>query len=159
MKIEITLSVKVSVDEDKANINDVVRAIGKVFQETGVHLLKQVLKQWEERIVAAALWGRGYCGASSQGEPRQGLSGEERLDTKGGDRTRAGFHHPVGRDETEAEGDEMSGLWRPASSASGLVRSRTLPAGGDGDKTEGHRPGSGPLLPARVQATGELGGC
>jgi len=89
MEIEIPLSVKVSVDEDQVNINDVVRAIGKVLQETGVHLLKQVLKQWEERTVAALCGGvvtvghrrKGSRGRDCQGRKgwiRKGETGRER---------------------------------------------------------------------------------
>jgi len=51
MEIEIPLSVKVSVAEDKANINDVVKAIRRVLDEIGRNLLKQVFKEWEERIL------------------------------------------------------------------------------------------------------------
>jgi hypothetical protein len=58
MEIEIPLSVKVSVAEDRANINDVVKAIKRVLEEIGRYLLKQVLKLWEERIVAAFCTGR-----------------------------------------------------------------------------------------------------
>lgn len=89
MEIEIPLSVKVSVAEDKANINDIVKAIGQVLQETGVYLLKQVLKEWEERIVAAFCAGmatvrhrrKGRRGRDCEGRKgwiRKGETGRER---------------------------------------------------------------------------------
>ena len=94
MEIEIPLSVKVNIAEDKANINDIVKAIGQVLSryigtEAGFEAVGG-------KYSGRALCGRGYCGASSQGEAGQRLSGEERLDTKGGDRARAEFHHPAG---------------------------------------------------------------
>ena len=89
MEIEMPLSVKVSVAEDRANINDIVKAIGRTLQEIGVHLLKQVLKQWEERIVAALCAGvvtvghrrKGRRGRDCQGRKgwiRKGETGRER---------------------------------------------------------------------------------
>jgi len=89
MEIEIPLSVKVSVAEDKANINDIVKAIGQVLQETGVYLLKQVLKEWEERIIAAFCAGmasvrhrrKGRRGRDCEGRKgwiRKGETGRER---------------------------------------------------------------------------------
>ncbi|MEK6732108.1 MAG: hypothetical protein AABY55_00630, partial [Candidatus Omnitrophota bacterium] len=89
MEIKISLSVKVSIAEDKANINDIVKAIGQVLQETGVYLLKQVLKEWEERIVAAFCAGmatvrhrrKGRRGRDCEGRKgwiRKGETGRER---------------------------------------------------------------------------------
>lgn len=70
MEMEIPFSVKVSLMEDKANINDVVKAIGWVLEEIGKYLLKQVLKQWEERIVA------GFCaGVATVKHRRKGRRG------------------------------------------------------------------------------------
>jgi len=89
MEIEIPLSVKVSLAEDKANINDVVKAIRRVLDEIGRYLLKQVLKEWEERIVAAFCAGvatvrhrrKGRRGRDCEGRKgwiRKGETGRER---------------------------------------------------------------------------------
>lgn len=89
MEIEIPLSVKVSLAEDKANINDVVKAIKRVLDEIGRYLLKQVLKEWEERIVAAFCAGvatvrhrrKGRRGRDCEGRKgwiRKGETGRER---------------------------------------------------------------------------------
>jgi hypothetical protein len=53
MEIHISFSVKISIAEARANINDIVKEIKQVLQETGEYLLKQILKGWEERIVTA----------------------------------------------------------------------------------------------------------
>jgi len=144
MEIEIPLSVKVIVAEDKANINDIVKAIGGILQEMGVYLLKQVLKEWEERIIAA------FCaGKATVGHRRKGRRGRDCQGRKGW----------IRKGETGRERGFTTRLWRPASTSSGLVRARTLSEGGDGDKTKRHRPGCGSLLPARVQAYGESWGC
>jgi hypothetical protein len=89
MEIEIPLSVKINVAEEKANINDIVKAIGQVLQETGVHVVEQVLKEWEERIVVALCAGvatvrhrrKGRRGRECQGRKgwiRKGETGRER---------------------------------------------------------------------------------
>jgi hypothetical protein len=70
MEIEISFSVKVSLAEDKANINDVVKSVRRVLDETGRYLLKQVLGQWDKRIVA------GFCaGVATVRHRRKGKRG------------------------------------------------------------------------------------
>ncbi len=91
MEIEIPLSVKISVAEDKANINDIVKAIGRVLQETGVHLLKQVLKQWEERIVAAFCAGVATVEHRRKGRRGRACQGRQGWIRKGETRRERGF--------------------------------------------------------------------
>ena len=89
MEIEIPFSVKISIDEDRTNINDIVKEIKHVLQEIGKNILKLVLKQWEERIVAVFCGGgatvphrrKGRRGRDCQGKKgwiRKGQTGRER---------------------------------------------------------------------------------
>lgn len=72
MEIEIPFSVKVSLAEDKANINDIVKAIRQVLEEVGRYLLMQALKLWEEKIVA------GFCtGLATVKHRRKGRRGRD----------------------------------------------------------------------------------
>jgi hypothetical protein len=70
MEIEISFSVKVSLAEDKANINDVVKSVRRVLDETGRYLLKQVLRQWDERMVAG--FGAGVATVRHRRKGRRG---------------------------------------------------------------------------------------
>jgi hypothetical protein len=96
MEINISFSVKISIDEARANINDIVKEIKQVLQETGKYLLKQILKGWEERIVTA------FCqGPATIPHRRKGRRGESLLGEKGMDKERANssgerFHYSSG---------------------------------------------------------------
>jgi hypothetical protein len=78
MEINVSFSVKISIDEARANINDIVKEIKQVLQETGKYLLKQILKGREERIVTA------FCkGLVTIPHRRKGRRGRDCLGKRG----------------------------------------------------------------------------
>lgn len=91
MEMEIPLSVKVIVAEEQANINDVVKAIKRVLEEIGRYLLKQVLKLWEERIVAAFCAGRATVRHRRKGRRGRDCQGRRGWVRKGQTKRERGF--------------------------------------------------------------------
>lgn len=89
METMIPFSVKASIAEDRANINDLVKSIKGVLEEIGKYLLEETLKQWEQRIIAAFCEGiatirhrrKGRRGRDCQGKKgwiRKGHTGRKR---------------------------------------------------------------------------------
>lgn len=125
-----------------------------MLEEIGRYLLKQVLKLWEERIIAAFCEGgttvrhhrKGRRGRDCEGRGawiRKGKTGRERS-----------FTTLLGEVKLRLREVKCRGCGarlRPPLGWLGLAHCQRE----ERDKTERHRPGSGPFLPARSQANVE----
>ena len=86
MEVQIPLSVKIKIAENKANINDIARTIEGLTRKIGRYLMEPVLKQYEEVIVAALCEGKAILTHHRKGRPGRPCQGR-----KGGTWRERGF--------------------------------------------------------------------